>query len=184
MFDAGPQFVFNMGGGPGVRVHQFGGARPRRRPRDPNAPPEPPANFLTTLMGLLPLIALFILPLLSGLFSGSDTAAGPQMRFDSPAKPYTKHRLTKRLQVNYYVDPADVEHYTPNKWAELDKTAETTLIQQLNIGCQQEADIRNRKMQDAQGWFFVDQEKATAAKEFKMKNCERLNAMGFQRSAY
>ncbi|KAI4844179.1 DUF1977-domain-containing protein, partial [Aureobasidium sp. EXF-8845] len=42
LFD-GPGFVFNMGGGPGVRVHQFGGGAPRRRPqqapRDPNAPP-------------------------------------------------------------------------------------------------------------------------------------------------
>ena len=37
MFDGGPQFVFNMGGGPGFRVHQFGGDRPRRRPREANA---------------------------------------------------------------------------------------------------------------------------------------------------
>ncbi|KAG9555894.1 DUF1977-domain-containing protein, partial [Aureobasidium melanogenum] len=41
LFD-GPGFVFNLGGGPGVRVHQFGGGAPRRRPqaaRDPNQPP-------------------------------------------------------------------------------------------------------------------------------------------------
>src|ERR1700709_2288324 len=82
MFDAGPQFVFNLGGGPGVRVHQFGGARPRRRPRDPHAPQEPPATLRSTIMGLLPLLILFVLPLISSFFSGGSTAAGPSMRFD------------------------------------------------------------------------------------------------------
>merc|ERR1712093_613788 len=60
-FDNGPGFVFNMGGGPGIRVHQFGGARPRRRPRDPNAPEPPPASLQQTLMGLLPLLFILIL---------------------------------------------------------------------------------------------------------------------------
>lgn len=61
----GPQFVFNMGGGPGFRVHQFGGPRPRRRPREASAQAEAAPSGWATFQSLLPLILLFVLPLLS-----------------------------------------------------------------------------------------------------------------------
>ena len=184
MFDNGPQFVFNLGGGPGVRVHQFGGARPQRRPRDPNAPPDPPATLRSTLMGILPLIILFILPLLSSLFSGSSSAAGPTMRFDRAVAPHTLHRLTTRLKVDYYLNPADVDQYTPHKFSQLDKKAEVNFVQQLNIGCEQELDARQRLTNDAQGWFYQDMEKLGQAKNMEMKNCKRLDSMGVGRNAY
>lgn len=185
MFDAGPQFVFNLGGGPGVRVHQFGGARPRRRPRDPNAPPEPPATLRSTIMGLLPLIVLFILPLLSSLFSGSDSSSGvPLMRFDRAVAPQTQHRLTDRLKVDYYVNPADVEQYTPYKFSQLDKKAEVKFIQQLNIGCEQELDARQRLVNEAQGWFMQDVDKMQRARDMEMKSCKRLDRMGVGRNSY
>jgi len=185
MFDAGPQFVFNLGGGPGVRVHQFGGARPRRRPRDPNAPPDPPATLRSTIMGLLPLLILFVLPLLSSLFSGSgSSAAGPTMRFDKAHSPHTQHRLTTRLKVDYWVNPAEVEQYTPNKFNQLDQRAEVNYVQQLNIGCEQELDARQRLVNEAQGWFMQDVDKMQRAKNMEMKNCDRLNSMGVGRNAY
>jgi DnaJ family protein B protein 12 len=174
--------VFNMGGGPGIRVHQFGGARPRRRPRDPNEPPEPPANLMSTILGLLPLIALFILPLLSSLFSGSETAAGPSMRFDGPVAPHTEHRLTNRLKVDYYVNPAEVAQYNPHKLSQLDKKAEASYIQQLNIGCQEELDMQQRLVNEAQGWFIQDADKMQQARMMKMKNCDRLESLGKGRS--
>lgn len=184
MFDAGPQFVFNLGGGPGVRVHQFGGARPQRRPRDPNAPPEPPATLRSTIMGLLPLIILFVLPLLSSLFSGSDSATGPSMSFDNPVAPYTLHRLTPRLKVDYYLNPADVVKYTPQKFSKLDESAEVKYIQHLNIRCEHELDARQRLYNDAQGWFSQDVEKLQQANAMEMKSCKRLDSMGVRRNAY
>ena len=58
----GPQFVFNMGGGPGFTVHRMGGGVPRRRPRTGD---EPEQGGLGGLAQLLPLLLLFVLPLLS-----------------------------------------------------------------------------------------------------------------------
>lgn len=179
----GPQFVFNLGGGPGMRVHQFGGGRPRRRPRDPNAPPEPPATLRSTIMGLLPLIILFILPLLSSLFSGSESV-GPAMRFDHAAAPYTHGRATPRWKVNYYVNPADVEQYTPHKFSELDKQAEVNFVKQLNIGCAQEIDVKRRMIEEAQGWFMQDTDKLRKANGLEMKSCRRLDSIGMSRNAY
>ncbi|KAH0122713.1 hypothetical protein KCU67_g17936, partial [Aureobasidium melanogenum] len=87
LFD-GPGFVFNLGGGPGVRVHQFGGGAPRRRPQAARDPNQPPPSLLQSLQSLLPLLLLFIFPLLSGLFSGNGTSSGPSVRLE-PSPPYT-----------------------------------------------------------------------------------------------
>jgi DnaJ family protein B protein 12 len=185
MFDTGPQFVFNLGGGPGIRVHQFGGARPRRRPRDPNAPEEPPASLRSTLMGLLPLLILFVLPLLSSLFSGSSSStSGPFMRFDARVAPYTLHRLTNRYKVDYYINPVDVEHYTPHKFSQLDDLAESRYIQQLNLGCDEELDRRQRLVNEAQGWIYQDTEKMQRAGDMEMRSCKRLESMGKGRNSY
>jgi len=185
MFDAGPQFVFNLGGGPGVRVHQFGGARPRRRPRDPNAPEDPPASLRSTIMGLLPLLILFIVPLLSSIFASGGTApSGPSMRFDGPIPPHTQHRLTSRMKVDYYVNPSDVEHYTPHKFAQLDKKAEVSFVQQLRLGCEEEMEHKQRLVHEAQGWFYQDMDKIQQARDMDMRNCKKLDSMGMGRSAY
>jgi len=185
MFDAGPQFVFNLGGGPGVRVHQFGGARPRRRPRDPNAPEDPPATLRSTIMGLLPLLILFIVPLLSSLFSGSgSSASGPSMRFDGPVSPHTMHRLTATYKVDYYINPSDVDEYTPHKFSQLDKKAEVTFVQQLHIGCEQELDAKQRLINEAQGWFMQDVEKMNRARTMELKNCKQLETMGLAQGRY
>jgi DnaJ family protein B protein 12 len=181
MFDAGPGFVFNLGGGPGVRVHQFGGARPRRRPRDPNTPEEP-ATPRSILMSLLPLIVIFVLPLLTSLFSGSSSGiSGPSMRFDGAVPPHTQHRMTPRLKVDYYINPADVEQYTPHKLSQLDSLAESNYVQQLDVGCEHEKEVRQRMIQDAQGWFLPDQVKLNKARNMVMKDCRKLEELGYQR---
>src|SRR5436853_7023206 len=139
MFDTGPQFVFNLGGGPGIRVHQFGGARPRRRPRETNAAEERPQNLASTIASLLPLLILFFLPLLSSLFSSSDTAPkGPQVRFSGPDPPFTIHRQTPELKVDYYINPAEVKDYSDSKFKQLDKSVEARRVYELNVECDNE----------------------------------------------
>ncbi|KAH7356719.1 hypothetical protein BKA65DRAFT_450478 [Rhexocercosporidium sp. MPI-PUGE-AT-0058] len=180
-FDNGPGFVFNMGGGPGIRVHQFGGARPRRRPRDPNAPDAPPASFQSTLMGLLPLLFILILPILSSLFSGESTQ-GPTMRFDSAVPPHTLHRHTRKWKVDYYLNPSEVEGYTPSQFSKLDQSAEINFVQRLNLECQQEEAARQDLVNQAQGWFYQDGEKMAQARKMEMKSCRRLDSMGVSRN--
>lgn len=186
MFDTGSQFVFNLGGGPGFRVHQFGGGQPRRRPREANATAEESqSSGLSALSNLLPLLILFILPLLSSLFSsGSSIPAGPSFRFDSPVPPHTLHRTSSKLKVDYFVNPKDVVDYTARKMNDLDNRAETSYVQKLKYECELETQGRDRMMQEAQGWFFQDVDRMREARNLDLRSCRRLSELGQQRHAY
>ena len=184
MFDGGPQFVFNLGGGPGFRVHQFGGGRPRRRPREANENPEgTPQSAGSILTNLLPLLILFVLPVLSSIFSsGSSEPPGPTFRFDSPRPPHTLHRTTSRLKVDYYVNPNDVIDYSTRKMNQLDQKAEVNYVSQLQYECEIETQKRNRMMQDAQGWFFQDADRMREARNLDLRSCRRLDELRVPRS--
>ncbi|KAI9777804.1 MAG: hypothetical protein M1835_005131 [Candelina submexicana] len=184
MFDTGPGFVFNLGGGPGFRVHQMGGGRPRRRPPGAHGPTsdQPAPSLSTTLSNLLPLLILFVLPLLSSLFSSSTTSTGPSMRFDTPKPPLTLHRQTPRLKVSYYLNPTEVEDFSTRKLSQLDQKAEENYVRKLQIECEIEVDRRNRLMQEAQGWFFQDADKMDEARTMEMRNCRRLDDLRMGRS--
>ncbi|KAL2013812.1 hypothetical protein VTN00DRAFT_1337 [Thermoascus crustaceus] len=174
----GPQFVFNMGGGPGFRVHQFGGTRPRRRPREANTRSEPTPSGWATLQQLLPLILLFVLPLISSLFSGgSSTPSGPTYRFDAPVSPHVMQRTTPKLKVNYFLNPTDVEDYTPKKFYQLDQRVEVDYVTKLRYECESEVQTRDRMVHEAQGWFFPDVEKMKEARAMELKSCKRLDAL-------
>ena len=183
LFDQGPGFVFNLGGGPGVRVHQFGGARPRMRPRarDPNAPEDPPATLRSTLFSLLPLFILFVLPLLSSIFGGSENSTEPLMRFDGPKPPHTLQRTSSRSNTEYYINPAEVDGYTSHQFSKLDQRAEVAYVSTLRISCEVEVDQQTRLMQDAQGWFSQDVEKMQEARELPMPSCKKLAELGYRR---
>jgi len=178
MFDAGPGFAFNMG--PGVRMHQFGGGRPRARPQNA-AHNEPAPNGLRALQSLLPLLLLIVFPLLSSFFSGSGSASqGPSVRFDFPQSPHTHQRISNPLKIHYWVDPAQVKEYGARDWRSLDKRAETKYVNQLNYECEIEHDRRNRLVNDATGFFFTDQDKMNRARQMEMKSCRRLNELGYR----
>ncbi|KAI5197241.1 DUF1977-domain-containing protein [Aureobasidium subglaciale] len=178
LFD-GPGFVFNMGGGPGVRVHQFGGGAPRRRPQPPRDPNAPPPSLLQSLQSLLPLLLLFIFPLLSGLFSGSGTPSGPSVRFES-VSPFTQQKISNIHQIPYYVDPREVSDLTARKLRELDKRAETTYVQKLSNECELQQQRRTQMYQQAQGFFFTDQDKMQEARRMEMPSCKKLNKLGYR----
>ncbi|KKK13172.1 hypothetical protein P175DRAFT_0513771 [Aspergillus ochraceoroseus IBT 24754] len=173
----GPQFVFNMNGGPGFRVHQFGGSRPRRRPHDTDAQSEPQPSIRATIQQLLPLILLFLLPLLSSFFSGSPAPAGPTYRFDAAVPPHTMQRTTPKLHIDYFVNPRDVDDYNTRSFRKLDQRVEVDYVTKLQYKCEAEKDARDRMIQDAQGWFFPDVEKMKAARELELKSCRRLDSL-------
>ncbi|KAK4989680.1 Chaperone protein dnaJ [Elasticomyces elasticus] len=180
MFDTGPNFIFNLnGGGPGIRVHQFGGNRPRRRPHNHENANAPAPSLSSTLSSLLPLLIFFILPLLSSLFSGS-TPASPGMRFDAAIPPHTLQHTSNRLHVPYWVNPQEVADFTSKKWRELDKEAESKYVQKLSIECENQQDLRRRMFQQAQGIFWNDEEKLEEARRMEMASCRRLNELGYR----
>ncbi|KAF2199090.1 DUF1977-domain-containing protein [Delitschia confertaspora ATCC 74209] len=178
LFDTGPGFVFNLGGGPGIRVHQFGGGRPQRRPNTAQPPgTEPAPSIRNTLSSLLPLLFLFILPLLSGLFQ-SSTPQSPSVIFDGPRTPYTQSKISHPLKVPYWVNPAEVQDYSAKKWKDLDRAAEQRYLHQLRVVCEREERQQQQLMQDAQGWFYVDEEKMEMARKLPKKSCRRLRELG------
>lgn len=183
IFDTGPGFVFNVGGGPGIRVHQFGGGRPRRRPGTAQPPgSEEQPSLSSALSSLLPLLLLFILPLLSSLFSGS-TSSTPSFVFDGPKAPYTQSRTSTSLKVPYYVKPVDVESYgakNSRKWQSLDQAAEGRYIQIVTHQCEREYQTKQALMQEAQGWFSTDDEKMQKARTMDMPNCRRARELGIR----
>jgi len=179
-FDTGPGFVFNLGGGPGVRVHQFGGGAPRRRPGTAQPPgSEQQPSLGSTLSNLLPLLLLFVLPLFSSLFSSSSSSAGPSVVFEQPRHPHTKEHISSRLKVHYYVNPEEVHDYNLKKWRQLDEQAERQYIHAVSVRCQQEEYQQRKMMEDAQGWFYIDQELMDKARRMEMKSCSKLKKMGF-----
>ncbi|KXL48913.1 hypothetical protein M433DRAFT_139247 [Acidomyces richmondensis BFW] len=182
---AGPGFTFNtFGGGPGIRIHQFGGDRPRRRPHNhADGGAGRNTSFFSALQSLLPLLLLFVLPLLSSLFSGS-TPSGPSMRFDAAVPPHTLRHTTTRLSVPYWVDPREVQDYNAHKWKALDKVAETKYVNQLSAECEWEQAQRQRLANEAQGFFFTDQEKLKQAREMEMPSCQRLEGYGYRVTMY
>lgn len=176
----GPQFVFNMGGGPGFTVHRMGGATPRRRPQAANGEAAPPPSGLSALTQLLPLLLLFILPLLSSLFSGSSSSS-PSVRFDSPVPPNTMHRVTPKYKVDYFINPVEVDGYSARKFHQLDQRAEVDYISTLQYNCEVERNTRQQMLQDAQGWFAVDEEKVRQAHAMPMRSCSRLDELRVRR---
>ncbi len=178
----GPGFVFNMGGGPGIRVHQFGGDRPRRRPHNHDDAARPNASPLEALRSLLPLLLLFLLPLLSSLFSGATSGSrGPGIRVDGSHPPHTLAHTSNRLNVQYWVNPAEVSDYTTKKWRDLDKVAEGRYVGQLNSECDWELSQRQRLANEAQGFFFTDQAMLQRARKMDMPSCRKLGELTGQR---
>lgn len=139
--------------------------------------------MLQTLLGLLPILFFFIIPILTSLFSGSGTTqpSGPRMVFDNPMPPYTAERQTVHTKVNYFVNPDDIASYSKSKLHQLDKTAESNLQRVLRNECESERRMKQRLVDDAHGWLFPDQEKLKKANQYEMPACERLVNLGVRR---
>ncbi|KAH6656678.1 hypothetical protein BKA67DRAFT_654996 [Truncatella angustata] len=179
----GPQFVFNLGGQRGFRVHQMGGGVPRRRPRtQADGQPQRETGGWDTLVSMLPILFLFLFPLLTSLFSGGDSQpAMPGVVFDREVPPLTLHRQTQKLNINYYVNPRDVAGWSDYNLKQLDREADSTFVRTYRMKCETEMRTKQNLHEQAQGWFFQDPEKMQIAREYDMPSCDRLKTMGIAR---
>lgn len=165
-----------MGGGPGFRVHQMGGGAPRRRPANSGQAQQQGPQGLAALYQLLPLLLMFLLPFLSSIFTG-ESSSGPSIRFDTPHKPYTMHRVTPNYKIDYYVNPKQVDGYSDKKFKSLDKKAEVEFVTTLQYQCQHESQRKQQAINDATGFFFTDEAQLKAARAMPMAACERLDSL-------
>jgi DnaJ family protein B protein 12 len=177
-------------GGPGIRVRQFGtgpGMRQRQqqqqqRRREPEDLHETAAtNLWRMFYQMLPLILLFLFPVLSGLFGGGgpDTT-GPTFSMH-PSPPYTQQRVTPTYNIPFYVNPKDLEGMGMREATKLGNRAEQSIINHYNSGCAREEMARQQKLQDAHGFFYTDKEALKRAREMEMPSCRKLQELGLPR---
>ena len=142
-------------------------------------------------MGLLPILFLFLFPLITSFFSGTMSGDGsgygfgapatPRMSFDTAEPPLTLQRSTPKLGVHYFIDPAAVEGWADGDLRRLDREAEAGFARAVRRACAAEIRTKQTLLDDAQGWFFPDQDKLLVAKEYQMINCQRLDKLGIAR---
>jgi DnaJ family protein B protein 12 len=132
----------------------------------------------------MPLIMIILLPLLLSLLSAHSAETGPTFRYGSPEKPYTLHRTTPRFNIDYYLNPKEVTGYSKRQLSRIDNNAEARYVVDLSDKCDLEVERKKRLVQEAQGWFSVDEDKMQQANEFEMKSCNRLDQLRIPRQNY
>lgn len=162
-------------GGPGVRVHHFGGGR--RAAGQAGAAQGAQTNWIQ----LLPLIVLFGFSVLSSLFSGAENffSSSPSYSFEN-ASPYTSVRYTPNHKIPYWVNPTQVKSVSVQNLAQLDRKAEVAYVRSLRENCELEYQERERRKNNAYGFFSIDKVALTEAKNMKLPNCEQLQSFGYR----
>lgn len=90
--------------------------------------------------------------------------------------------MTRDLKIPYWVNPRDVNEYSRRQWSQLDRTAEVRYMGRLSSECENEQIIQQRMMQDAQGFFWTDEDKMREARNMELKSCKKLGEI--QRRAH
>jgi DnaJ homolog subfamily B member 12 len=176
----GPGFQTQFGG-PGIRVHRFGGGRPRRQ-----AAAQQQGNS-SVLYQLLPVLLLLAFTVIPALFGGSTPSTpSPSFVFETAKPPYTLQRSTPQHGISYFLNPSEIQSLSTSKLRQLDQKAEVTFVRGLRDQCQLEHDVRQQKLANAQGWFgqIKDQNAYDEARTMRLSNCERLRAMGYRPEIY
>lgn len=93
------------------------------------------------------------------------------------------HRVTPELAINYYVDPADVDNWSMRNLRALDRKAEVEFVKELRTKCENEVGTQNQIIQEATGWFSVDQDMVNRARKMELRSCARLQSMGIPRKS-
>jgi DnaJ family protein B protein 12 len=133
-------------------------------------------------VSLLPILFLFLFPLLSSLFSSGDSQpAMPRVVFDKAVPPLTTHRTTQKLGVDYYVDPHDIAGWTDFKLKQLDKESDNSFVRIMNTKCELETRTKQNLYDQAQGFFFQNADKMQIAREYETPSCKRLDDLRVRR---
>ena len=178
MFFGGPQpgatFTF---GGNGFTFQQFGGDNftqfQRRRPAPKRQRQDANPSISATLRQLASLLLFLVATLLMSFFSG-DT----QEYSLAPTGKFTKWCETAKYHIPLYVQPQFTADKTAQKLRKLYSNIEKEIVKEKTTMCNREHLRRNQMMEDAQGWFYVDEKLMKKAKEMPMPNCSYLKSYG------
>ncbi|ODV58575.1 DnaJ-domain-containing protein [Ascoidea rubescens DSM 1968] len=168
----GTTFTFGPGG---FTTHRFP-PRQRTYQTHQNSTNQPPPDFLTSLKSLLPLFLILLMPIIS-MFSAHTSNKIPDFYF-TPYNNFNVQRSTQVYNIPYYIKESSLQDLTENDLRVLDKKAENKYITMLNKKCIYENTERNRLINEAHGWFFVDTERLKQGRNYPRPNCDRLASMG------
>lgn len=189
--------IFNMffgGGAPRGQTFSFGGngftfqsfgdehpfgfgadahrARQRHQARQPRQP-QPEASAWDTMKQLLPILMILGATLFLAFFA-EDT---PEYSF-APSSKYNVQRATPNHKIPFFVSEKLLQETTDRKLLAFDYKVEQAYVQDRRSSCAREQVRRNELIEDAQGWFYTDQQKLHAAQHMEMPNCQRLRDLG------
>ncbi|KAH3686462.1 hypothetical protein WICPIJ_002549 [Wickerhamomyces pijperi] len=176
--------TFTFGGPGGVRFttaggnpFNGGGGFQQRRPHTAGGQGQRQANqgqvlsSWEVLKQLLPVLLVIALPLISNFFFGSDSVENYQ--FQKNYK-YSNELISPKISIPYYVTTKTKNNLTPKKLTKLNRAVEEEYIDNLRTNCQYEKNEKERRINEAYGWFFPDEEKLNKAQALKLPTCERL----------
>lgn len=185
MFFGGNQGTTFSFGGNGFSFQQFGGdgnirqRQQREQPRTRRANTQANGSaqeldLVDTLKQLLPIFFVLLVPILSGLFSGSLTL--PKYSFEKSPK-FQVQRQTPQHKIPFYVTELYVGERSPKEVKTFDSKIESIYLQDARAKCSREQLHKNQLIEDAQGWFFPDIAKLDQANRMPMPNCQKLRAL-------
>ncbi|KAJ3165215.1 hypothetical protein HDU88_004298 [Geranomyces variabilis] len=188
-----PEDLFNMFfgdmGGSGMRMHSFTSGpgfrqnsfrRPQRHHHQNQQ--QAPQSQLMQFIHLLPVLFIFVFPLISALFSGLTGDNDPQPTFNFVATAsHNQPRTTGMRHVQYYVNPRTWARWKaprsrPDDLRKFDQAVEGEYYRDLRQRCAQEQEHKAFNIRSAHGWFTVDQKRLRAAQKMPTPKCDELRS--------
>ncbi|KAG7194224.1 uncharacterized protein KQ657_004939 [Scheffersomyces spartinae] len=166
-------FTFQSFGGGGPRG--FGGQQARQRAHQQqqrNQQQQAETPMLQFLQQVLPVLLVLVVPMILQFFSGKQVPEFSHV-------PTTQHTVT-RTTPNYNIPFFVTEGFNKDKklsrrqMQAFDTNAEHSILKEKRARCNEEMVLKNELIEQAHGWFSVDQEKLAHARSMAMPNCEFL----------
>ncbi|CAG8567885.1 15280_t:CDS:2 [Acaulospora morrowiae] len=172
MFFSGDGFHSATFVGPGFSARRF---QPRREsPNGGRAREQNNTSPLLTFFQLLPLILLFIFTFSSNWLTPTPEPMPAYSLHQSRYYPESRH--TRSLDVPYFVEPNQFASFAqnPRKLQQFEDSIEIRFVKSLTDDCNNEFVMKQRKVNEAKGWLFPDEEKLKDAQNTKLPSCEKL----------
>ncbi|EPY49251.1 DNAJ/DUF1977 DNAJB12 protein [Schizosaccharomyces cryophilus OY26] len=173
-FAGGPNTFFF--GGPGVRVHQFGG-RPRRFRRQRAEDTSNKSVFYQ----ILPIIIIVIFAFLSN-FSSLDGNTSVRAGYSFvPTEKYSAQYVSPNYKVPFYVNPKQYNSLSSRDSYRLANKIEQQYAEKVHAECIQEREYKENQIRKSYGWFFPDAEKLSRAKEIPLPRCDEFSRLSYHK---
>lgn len=162
----GNGFTFQSNGGDPFSAFRNQGRAARGAAREENS-----SGGL--FLQILPLLIFLGVTLIATFFSGDEKNYSMK-----PTMKYNTMRETPKYHIPFFVEHLFAADKSPLKLKKFDRNVEATYIQDRKTLCDNEQVKRKQMMDDAQGWFSVDEVMLQRAKSMPMPNCVELQHYG------